>query len=192
MNTGRSELVDARFGLLGFTAATAAIVWSVVAFLSLHGALPRNGLEVPGESAVSPVLRQFLPQGWAFFTKSPRDDEFAVLRRVRGRWIAYDVGPQDEVEHLFGFRRTARATSVEAGYLAQLTGASPRECRGDVARCLDGDRRPKPVVSNVNLHPIICGDVAFVSSPPEPWTWRRALGTVAMPEYETRAVVRCE
>ena len=63
---GQGVRADARLGRLVLAVAATATVLIVYA---VHASLPANSVQLPFENQLA--IREFVPEGWAFFTKSP-------------------------------------------------------------------------------------------------------------------------
>jgi antimicrobial peptide system SdpA family protein len=150
-------------------------LWAVVAVYSVHAVLPTNVLELPFRRSVAEPVHAVLPQGWAFFTKSPRDpiltayefDEQGRPRRVP------EISSPDH-RNLFGINRRGRAIGTE---LAHLLDAVPPErwiaCEPAGDQCVSRARAGSPyrVVSPVP-GPRLCGEVVFAVESVVPYAYR--------------------
>ncbi|UOQ74652.1 SdpA family antimicrobial peptide system protein [Hymenobacter cellulosilyticus] len=54
-----------------------------------------------------------LPEGWGFFTKSPRDEKNVLYRIMPDKTLEVAVHKNADPENLFGFSRRSRRTSME-------------------------------------------------------------------------------
>lgn len=177
----------ARLGAL----ALAMIVGSLlVCVYAVHAQMPVNAVTLPHEDTLRPSVRLVLPQGWSFFTRSPREADFVAFSRgADGRWRSSLRAPHAEPRNAFGLARASRAQGVEVGLLTGLLRDTDwQDCRGDPAGCLD---RADPVrAANPALLKTLCGDVGLVQRPPVPWAWSRA-GDVTMPSVVARLELSC-
>src|SRR5690606_6732348 len=70
---------------LGLLALGLLLGWSTVTVYALHGALPYNPVKLPFQDRFN--IRLFLPEGWAFFTRDPREDRMLpYLRGAEAGW----------------------------------------------------------------------------------------------------------
>jgi len=173
-----------------------AIVVALVAFGVLlagyvvHAQIPTNAVQLPYEQSLSTSFRLVLPQGWAFFTRSPREPDVVPYRHADGRWQPALRTPNAEPRNLFGLSRRARSQGVEIGLLAgELRGADWRPCADAPTDCLD--LAPSVIVHNASLLPTLCGEVGLVSQQPLPWAWSGAREQTIMPSTVARLEISC-
>jgi antimicrobial peptide system SdpA family protein len=168
-------------------AAVAALALVVVVYV-VHAALPVTAFTLPYDQSVQ--VRSLVPEGWAFFTKSPRSPDPTVYGALAaGGWRRLSVDPQANPGSLMGLDRLARAQGTE---VAIVTAQVPREawtaCDRPPTQCLSG-LRPAATVVNRSTHRTICGDVGLTIQEVLPWAWH-GLSTV-MPSQVVRVVVTC-
>lgn len=181
---GPTEVVDCRRGVIAVVVATLAV--AVVVFVGLS-TLPTNPMSPP--ASVRSVADQIIPEGWAFFTASPKTiyTQVAFLR-ADGQWQIENHSlavPQD----LFGLDRSKRAEGTAIALL--LRSVSPRawhQCTNAPTRCL-ASLPAGPVIQNTSNLQSICGEVGFIRQQMLPWAWRYF--NVNMPSSVVRADVHC-
>jgi antimicrobial peptide system SdpA family protein len=175
---------------LGAIVVALAVLGALVCGYVVHAQIPTNAVQLPYETSLSRQVRLVLPQGWAFFTRSPRQPDVVPYVRVDGRWRLALRTPNAEPRNLFGLSRTARAQGVEMGVL--VGGLRPTdwlECGESPIGCLD---RPSPIAArNTSLTPSLCGQVGLVSQQPLPWAWSGAREQTTMPSNVARLDVSC-
>ncbi len=171
---------------LGQVTVALCAVATAAAALALYAALPSNAIQIP--QGVTQVSMQLAPEGWAFFTASPRTvyPQAYELSRT-GAWLPKGgslVVPSD----LFGLDRSQRAQGTEIALLIQNVPARDwRACGGVPAHCLSADLAVH--LTNTSTLDDLCGEVGFVRQQVLPWAWR-GTGTV-MPSLVLRAEVSC-
>ncbi|MCP9958274.1 MULTISPECIES: SdpA family antimicrobial peptide system protein [Streptomyces] len=158
-------------------ARTALVLASVAVLGLLQVAFSVVPETAAGSPTAAPVVRSFLPEGWAFFTRSPREPRQSV-------WVEKEPGAWSEVErtggaspsNLFGVSRALRARNVELGHLYQQAvdeKATWVECEGRApAACLAGT----PVSARLRNHspsPVLCGTLGISEREPLPWAWAK-------------------
>ena len=165
------------------------LFWIVFAVYCVHPALPYSSVRLPGTQAVNRLV--LAPQGWGFFTRSPREDRQLVYGRGRDGWKSAAKGPHAQLRNELGLDRSSRAQGVE---IAMLMGAGAarawRACEGKVTACLDTLPRGA-AVRNPSPNPSLCGTVAIVNRPPVPWAWVRSPVPVEMPSRILPLEVSC-
>ncbi len=174
-------------GLLGLALGGG---WLLVVVYALHAALPFNPIKLPLETRVQP--RFWLPEGWAFFTRDPREENMRVFVRHEGNWVSAGMGPIAKPSNSFGLDRACRAQGVEAALLINgFPSSAFQECRDPVAACLE--RAPITAeVQNISPTPTLCGDVGVVMQKPVPWAWWSSGLRATMPSRVLRMSVACK
>ena len=173
---------------LGTLACLLVAGWTVFAVYSVHAGMPETAIQLPFEDRN--FIRTFTPQGWAFFTRDPREERFSVYGNDDDAWRPLLAMPLASAENMFGLSRVGRANAVEYGMLyADIPAETWTECRGSHAACLD-QLQTSATLDNAAPVPAICGDVGVVVQPPVPWVWSRN-ERIEMPLRAVRVRVRC-
>lgn len=167
--------------------------WGVVLAYALQPALPYSPIRLPYQEEVRAQL--FLPEGWAFFTKSPREERAHLFERGPGGWRSASLAPIAMPRNVFGLDRAPRAQSVELGLLLTRPDVKAAKwsgpCRQDpMERCLDGVA-PAARFKNPSPRPTLCGQVGIVRQAPVPWAWNLSGRKVVMPSHVLRLEVSC-
>jgi antimicrobial peptide system SdpA family protein len=145
-----------------------------------------NPVQLPMEKKVRAV--RWIPQGWSFFTRNPREEQLSYfIREPSGRWRAASLGPVSHPRNALGLNRKSRAQGVESAFLLAAVPNPAWVSCGDEEpeHCLDR----LPVRRRVRTHsrkPTLTGIVGFVKHEPVPWAWFASGKKVTMP---SRAVV---
>lgn len=154
--------------------------------------LPPNPFSFYWVTLPNQAIAATLPQGWGFFTKSPRDDFFLIYRRdAAGVWKSIYSGPESEPRNAFGWSRYPRQQGIDLGILLGTIGANDHTgCVLNVDRCLQEapfasvDERSKPEFT-------LCGDIGLVFEKPIPWTWAREFAKITVHSRTIRLRVTC-
>lgn len=175
--------------LLGLCFVIIAAVWSVLFFCSIQAALPFNPIKLPWKTGL--LFKVFLPQGWKYFTRDPREDRLQALSKDnRGHWTSALLGANASPSNGFGLRRRTRAQAIEMGMIAvQAKKEQWAQCQERLETCLE--RASVVPVKNDSPHSTLCGEIVLVRQPPMPWAWSRAKGEVTMPAKYARLDVSC-
>ena len=166
-------------------------LWSVLFAYAVHGGMPFNPVRLPFETQLRSLM--WIPEGWAFFTRDPREERLLTMRReATGRWVTAARGPNALASHAFGLSRRPRATGIETGLLiAEIPSPSWSDCKESVERCLERTAAVK-VVRNPSPDPQLCGSLGFALQKPVPWAWSRSSRKITMPSRVARMEVTCE
>lgn len=171
------------------TLAVAAWLLPALYVIQIH--LPGNTLTFPGQKAVAPTVNRLAPQGWSFFTKSPRDSELQPYVLHDGVWEGQLLAPHSAPHNAFGLDRRSRSQGIEmALLLAEADGLRWTKCDRELAACLDQAKEPG-TVSNPVPEPTLCGRVALVEQKPVPFAWRDLMHATHTPDRLTVLDVTC-
>lgn len=166
------------------TGALAAVAAAYV----IHAALPPNPLALPGEQTVQ--AQALLPEGWAFFTKTPRTPEVLVYHWIGNGWR--DVHePTLAASGRLDLSRDPRRQGIEMGLLLHDLGEDVwQRCDQQVLDCLTA----APIVAdvtNTEPGPTVCGDVGVAQRQRVPWSFRNNTTADEMPSIVVRLRVAC-
>lgn len=164
-----------------------AVACLIVAYV-VHAALPASPFTLPGPDIK--LVRALVPQGWAFFTKSPRSRSAEVFQyRADGSWRDITAGSRARPGSLMGLDRLGRSQGTEvAMLLAVVPEDSWRDCERTPTICLS-EARVAHTIRNRSSHHSVCGEVGVVLQEVLPWAWRDAPTT--MPSKVLRVRVQC-
>jgi antimicrobial peptide system SdpA family protein len=173
-----------------------ALLWVVAIGPVLLGSMPDSPLR-PSLSFRQDVIA-IAPQGWAFFTRDPREPVDRIYTR---QGAGPSTGPEwaqvtytnSSRRNWLGLKRDARALNVELAFLLSEADPVPwRDCPGQLETCLR--QRDVPAVAVVNRSRIraLCGELLVERRPPAPWAWSRAKRPVLLDSKIARLDVRCD
>lgn len=179
------ENLDVRIGRRVALVGACALVLVVYV---LHAALPATVISLPGPQ--KRLVSTFVPEGWAFFTKSPRSVSPQVYQHLAaGTWRDITAGPIAKASDAMGLDRMARSQGTELAMIFRLVPENawldcqqqPTDCLSQVSAAL--------TVPNVSNHHSICGEVGLVAQEVLPWAWRDT--PAVMPSKVVRVRVTC-
>ena len=179
---------------LGVRALALAAAWLLLVLYVVHSQLPSNAVSLPAQARVGPVLRVVTTQGWAFFTRSPREAQVTAWRLTGGNhWQSAMLGPHSEARNAWGLNRASRSQGVEMGILlAALTEADWNSCADGIPEsCMPSSAAATVTTANPMPAPTLCGPVALVAQEPLPWAWASEGAEERMPLRWVRMDVSC-
>jgi antimicrobial peptide system SdpA family protein len=170
----------ARIGIL--------VSYFLLGSISLLASVPEAAVRLPIKATISTL--SFLPQGWAFFTRNPREPVLEAWIVEDGRWRMLPLNVSG-AEEIFGFRRTLRLRALELGTLAAtLQPKDWQRCSGSIGDCVDaGSLSTATRVVNRSTARQLCGHLVLAVREPQPWAWRWR--TIPMPTRVTRIHAEC-
>lgn len=158
--------------LLGPVVLVLAIIYSAML------PMPPSALELPAEKLSERAGSVFFPQGWAFFTKSPRTPELVAMTdpTATGDFDRMNYGPNAQPQWFFGADRTSRIQEFEFELLNRSSkdtdwfSCEQRVSTDCVARLVAADLGVAEV-STPFPAATICGNVVLVRTGVTPWAY---------------------
>jgi antimicrobial peptide system SdpA family protein len=135
-------------------------------------------------------LSVVIPQGWNFFTASPRDPRLYCYKKERGVWNSALVGPKSRPGLGFGWIRAPRAQLMEVRHVLSKLDNPWSSCAAGKAPldCIGGEAHK---ISNEFPHPTMCGEIVVVSQEPLPWLWAKEGVTATMSSQIAHLEITC-
>ncbi|WP_193777196.1 SdpA family antimicrobial peptide system protein [Rhodococcus sp. YH3-3] len=181
------DVVKVPIRIVGVVAAIVGVVGLYVALLQI----PKSAVDLPyQQSQPAQAVKSLLPQGWAFFTKSPRGETFSVYAGPESGNVKLTATPISEPRNWFGLDRTPRAQGTE--YAALLQGVAADDWRAciSLAECISANIPALPR-ENLAPGPTFCGDIYVVRLESTPWAWREFESERRNPTDSVRIDVKC-
>lgn len=168
-------------GLICLTALLSVVFFSVIKFNPVQDGFVRR------------MVFAIVPQGWSFFTRSPREAQ-TIIYEISNNELTLVDHRHSSLRHLIGLNRRASVVmsemqivraelpdsifmTTEWNYQAGVTGKYP------VASSKE--------VENKLFKPILCGEFLLVFQEPVPWAWSKSLSTIKMPAKAARITITC-
>lgn len=184
--------INTHIRLLGIAFVTVCVFWIWLFVYSIHAAMPFNPIELPFADNIR--IRIFMPQGWKFFTRSPREDDTKLYKKGYGEEWKPILRPNGSPANSFGLDRVGRSQGVEMGLLM----VSIREIKSEWSECKESLEAcsekafSNGIIMNSSPNPTICGEVVFIQQPPVPWAWSLSKKEVIMPSKVNKVHVLCQ
>lgn len=166
-----------RLARVYYVAAKLSVISFVGFMLSIS--LPFNPLSehLRGES----IVKSFVPEGWAFFTRDPREERLEVVYRVGGRWVPNPLVPMGKLSNELGLWRKVRAQSVEiAMLLPQVRKDQWIEHPKGFWTSVVTSSKSQEVV-DTSPYPVLPDTIAIVKHEPIPWSYARMITVDSLP-----------
>lgn len=167
------------------------MAWAGISFFSLLTYVKDNPIRFSYEFQHN--LRTMFPQGWAFFTKSPRDENMQLYRWENNRLVLVDGQRQATFANLMGFRRASRAMSVEYAYLLyDVPAENWVRCEGDAEAYIRTHKLTNVQVENSTPHPYLSGTYYLIQKGIVPWAWATQADRITLPSSILKLTVVCK
>ncbi|MGO3238742.1 MAG: SdpA family antimicrobial peptide system protein [Psychroflexus halocasei] len=143
--------------------------WIPIVLYVLLSYLPSSPIK-PGEN--KRMITYYIPQGWAFFSKSPIEENITIYKNTdNGLELYQHVNASPK--YLFGLKKDSRAMNIELGrIIAELKPKwVPFVGEQNVNNVLDTIQTYK--FENFEEKCFLKGDLVFAAYEPIPWAWAK-------------------
>ncbi|WP_438292793.1 SdpA family antimicrobial peptide system protein [Streptomyces sp. HUAS TT7] len=174
--------------------ATATIVaWVIACLYVAQSFLPHNVISLPWQDNTRKAATVVAPQGWAFFTKSAKDAQYAPYRVNDGKWQSAALTPHSRTSNAFGLDRASRSQGIEIALLLHQDNAKWTSCEEtpSLTDCLTRAAAQAIKTTNPSPAPTLCGRAAVAEMRPTPWAWRNLSPERHTPERVVVWDVKC-
>lgn len=135
----------------------------------------------------------FIPQGWAFFTRSPSEDQIILYGIHKGGDITKYPQKHSSYKNLFGLDRKASKVIAEIQGLKLKLHDSLFINSKWRFQTVHGGELPQKIeeIQNEIYDPILCGECLLVFQKPVPWAWSKSIKKIEMPAKIIRLKILC-
>jgi len=152
---------------------------SVFLFSSLQLALPNN----PTSGLKSPIVSQIFPQGWGFYSISPREEQVTLYDENGHPALDW---PNSSLSNVFGLQRKGRAQGLEVGIVtAELQETDFTQVEGNLQEAILSYTGKVLTVKNPTPDAMVKGTYFVVKYQVVPWSWAQL---VKQEDYPSKIV----
>jgi antimicrobial peptide system SdpA family protein len=182
---------DSSDRFLGGIVILTSLVCLTVILIAAYPAVNFNPTKFPASEQQTSTIQMLLPEGFAFFTRNPRERDLYVYERTDSTWASAVLGPKSRPANLFGMSRRSRTQSVETALLLRKAGSEVwTDCEEEPTTCFS-ELSVQDTVANPQPTPTVCGVAGFARKEPVPWAWSDNEDTLTMPSAVTKLDVSC-
>lgn len=175
--------------ILLITKVVLGIVWGGVILYVLIGSIPESPYPPTQQERLN--LLAISPQGWAFFTRDPREKAKHLYVRRKGDWIEKERS-NFTLRNWFGIKRIPRIELVELkAMLADVPERQWAACKSDIETCLRNRTVEVVSLANESTTQHLCGEYAIQRREPVPWAWSQDAGDVTIQSEVVRLSISC-
>ena len=124
------------------------------------------------------IITYCFPQGWGFFTKSPRESKIDVYKKKKKKWEKITFKNASK-ENVFGFSRKSRIVFMETMIINQkIKEKDWKEYKG-----IENLNIPTEIfeIDNANLNYLKNEEFILIKSKTLPWSWKADLDKKFIP-----------
>ncbi len=138
-------------------------------------------------------LFTFVPQGWAFFTRNPREAQIVIYKKNSDNRFEEISQRHSSYQNIFGLNRTASKVMSELQFVKrQINDSLYKNTMWSYQRGLYSKVAMNAIpVQNQMKDPILCGEYVVVYQKAIPWAWSRSLNRIKMPAKIIRLNIKC-
>lgn len=144
---------------------------------------------------VNQRIFSFVPQGWAFFTRNPREPQDLIYRKDKTGSYRLIAQHLHHYKNLFGLvRRPSKILTELQAIKAKIPDAnySKQQCNFQKNTLLSIDEELSlHAYKNIFESPNICGEYIFAFQKIVPWAWASNLEKIQMPCKMIHVEVSC-
>lgn len=173
---------------------TTIFLYSFIVIFVFIASVPSSTIYIPETYKIG--IKTLFPQGWAFFTKNPMDDQIDVYGIENCSLIKLNIKNTDS-ENFYGLKRTSRLQGVEISKLIEqirfqdwIELESGFKDVKSIFKTLQFNNKSVEIL-NISLNPSICGSVLFCVHKPVPWAWSRSNNVIYPPCKISMVYVKC-
>lgn len=135
----------------------------------------------------------FVPQGWAFFTRNPREAQIILYKVSNNR---LDLIPQrhSSIENLYGLNRNASKLMAELQFIkAKLNLNLYKNTVWNYQENKFSEiPREAVMIKNQMEYQLLCGEYIVVFQKTIPWAWSKSMKKLKMPSKIIRLKIVCD
>ena len=167
--------------------------WSFVWFLVLCSYLTNSVMHA--KTKKFQLVGNALPQGWAFFTRSPRETQTFFYKIDANNASTYYAVNNAQLSNFWGLKRTSSRIMYEsADIFKDIKEQDFTDCRSN----LTGNKAlPIPCVPTSNKdvfvrlrNPVLNGEYVLILQPPIPWSWSKDRNRIGLFSKAVRVTVK--
>lgn len=145
-----------------------------------------NPLEITNE--VNTKVFNIVPQGWAFFTRDPREAQITIYKIKNDSILKPYPQRHSSFNNFFGLKRTSSKILTELQLIKLKTSDS---LYSDMKWNYQAHKYAKHTTKsfqyeNEVFDPILLGDFIVVYQKPVPWAWSKSMKEIEMPSKVIR------
>jgi antimicrobial peptide system SdpA family protein len=139
-------------------------------------------------------LFTFVPQGWAFFTRNPREAQIVIYKRNNMNQFEEINQRHSSFHNFFGLNRRASKIFSELQFIkSKINDTLYENSQWNYQENLRS-KIPNRVINvrNQMINPILCGEYIVVYQKFVPWAWTKSLNKIQMPAKIIRLNIECD
>lgn len=132
-------------------------------------------------NSVNDNFSTFIPQGWAFFTRDPREAQILIYKIEKGK-IEPIEQKHSSIYNLIGINRKASKILSELQMLIyKIDKKNFVNLKWNYQTCTYDYKTINPIIlKNEFLKPILKGEYLIVFQKPVPWAWSKSIDNIKM------------
>jgi len=177
--------------LLLLTKVGLSLFWGTAILVVLLSSVPESPFPFSSQERLNVTV--LAPEGWAFFTRNPREPVQELYHSQSGRWVRYNQS-NFSLHNWFGVKRLSTIENVELQHLLRQAGPDSTwtQCTGELQSCIHNRDLTTITVENKSNTKRFCDSLLVRKRKPIPWAWSDAEEPVVMSSSIVQLIISCK
>lgn len=138
-------------------------------------------------------LFTFTPQGWAFFTRNPREAQVIIYTKNTKNHYEEIQQRHSSYKNLFGLKRNASKIMSEMQFIkAKINDTLYKNTKWNFQSNIYSNKKLEIItIDNQMKNPLLCGEYFIVYQKAVPWAWSSSIEKIKMPAKIIRLKINC-
>ena len=154
-------------------------LWGYTTYKVILSSLPYNPFSPEYKEKIR--IMTFIPEGWGFFTRNPREPDLHLFILKNNRWVKNPNMPISNFRNAMGLSRLPRAQSVEIAML--ISKVKENDWKTSELNINNLELKNPSIITIKELFPyaILKDTLCIVQQAPIPWAWSWNRSVLKMP-----------
>ncbi|MFK7846785.1 MAG: SdpA family antimicrobial peptide system protein [Rhodothermales bacterium] len=181
---------ERKYSKLIFACVILCVFWGALVLRTLVVSIGDNPIRHSMKQKM--VFTSILPEGWAFFTRDPRQPSLYGYKNVNGSWVIHE-NQNSRLSNLLGVQRKSRTLGLELDVIVSQRGDSSWvECEDEINICYQHDSLNPIPVNNTTVVKTLCGEFIVQERKPVPWAWSSNYKNIHLPSKYLYFDIACD
>jgi antimicrobial peptide system SdpA family protein len=165
-------------------------IWTILSILIVT--LKNNPIEIASDMDYQ--VFKFVPQGWAFFTRNPREAQIIIYQIKNNNGLIAYPQKHSSYHNIFGlYRKSSKILTELQSIKIKIPDTLYTNSEWNY-QTEEYSLLPKEIYSYDNeiSEPFLCGEFLIVFQKSIPWAWSKSIKNIKMPSKMVRIKINCK